>query len=139
MTEADARNLEAQIGRPLSPPVRHFFLNFPSALRDIAAAADPDGEDPWDDFYLTDDIDGMLAMNADTPYGLRPLDWEPHMLLLGSGGCGETFWVDLGSETGTMYRFESGQEAKDSDHIADSLDEYARRVIGAKETTRPPR
>jgi hypothetical protein len=52
------------------------------------------------------------------------------MLMLGSGDCGETFWTDLNSATGTMYRFEAGQEARYSDHFADSLDAFARQVTG---------
>jgi len=128
MTESDVRRLEAQVGRPLSPPVRHFFLNFPPALRELAETADPDTAD---DFYLTDDIDAMIRYHAVGWGNLTPLDWEPRMLILGSGACGETFWVDLDSPTGMVYRFEAGQEARYSDHMADTLAEFADGASGA--------
>ena len=60
MTEKDLQRLESAIGRPLSPAVRHFFLNFPPELRTPEDERDPDP----DDFELTDDADQLIQMNT---------------------------------------------------------------------------
>jgi SMI1 / KNR4 family (SUKH-1) len=127
MLKGDLKRLEDALGRPLSPAVRQFFLNFPPELREIVS--DPD----VDDFVLTDDVESLIEMNDRTRSYLPPLDWSPKILILGAGGCGETFWVDLDDERGAVYRFEAGQEAQFSDHLADSLDEFARGMIGLDE------
>jgi hypothetical protein len=124
MTEADVKRLEGTIGRPLSPPVREFFLNFPPALRD------PPDDDELDDFHLTDDVEALIRFHSVGWGNLRPIDWTPRMLMLGSGGCGETFWVDLDSPTGAVYRFDAGQEGRWSDPMSDSLAEWARNLFG---------
>lgn len=119
MTEQDLRRLEGEIGRSLSPAVRTFFLNFPPELLEVES--DPDD----DDFLLMDDADALIEMNRPGKHFYQPIDWTPRMFILGAGGCGETFWVDLDSEHGTVYRFDAGQEAEDSDEMADSLEEFA--------------
>jgi hypothetical protein len=52
------------------------------------------------------------------------------MLLLGAGGCGETYWVDLDDERGPVRRFDQGEPAEYSHDLVDSLQEYARRLLG---------
>jgi hypothetical protein len=125
MTEADVKRLEGTIGRPLSPPVREFFLNFPPAYRK------PPDDDELDDFQLTDDVEALIRFHSVGPGNLQPLDWEPRMLMLGSGGCGETFWVDLDSPPGAVYRFDAGQEGRWSDQMSESLAGWARALFGA--------
>lgn len=127
MTTEDLQRLERSLGRPLSPAVRQFFLNFPPELRARAEEHDPDG---YDDFVLTDDVDELIAMNDPAQSYVLPLDWAPHMFILGAGGCGETYWVDLDDEQGSVHRFEAGQEAEYSDPVADSLEELARGMLG---------
>jgi hypothetical protein len=53
------------------------------------------------------------------------------MLIVGEGGCGEMYWVDLDDERGPVYRLEAGQEAEFSDPVADSLEEFAEHLIAS--------
>jgi len=119
MTQAEMQRLEGAIGRTLPDPVRHFFLNFPTELRD----REPDPED--DDFALTDDADALIEMNRPGLCGLQPLDWMPDVFILGAGGCGETFWIDLTSPQGSVHRFDAGEEAGASAELADSIVDFA--------------
>jgi SMI1 / KNR4 family (SUKH-1) len=123
MTESDMQRLEKSIGQTLPAPMRTFFLNFPPALRDIEV--DPDA----DDFMLSDDADELIAYNTPGKSFLQPLDWTPDVFILGSGGCGETFWIDLGSERGSVHRFDSGEEAGASAELAESIEEFAQGFI----------
>lgn len=123
MTERDMKRLEGTIGRTLPPAVRAFFLNFPAALRDVES--DPDA----DDFQLTDDPDALIAFNQPGACGLQPLDWTPDVFILGSGGCGETFWIDLASPKGSVHRFDAGEEARASAELADSIEEFAQGML----------
>jgi hypothetical protein len=125
MTPADLQRLEAAIGRPLPPPVRDFFLNFPPELRDAGENLDPDDSD----FHLTDDVEALITMNTDGPHNLWLPEAGPNFFALGCGGCGETWWVDLDSENGTVYFADAGTYAKHSDHVADSLAEFARGML----------
>ena len=119
MTERDMKRLEGAIGRPLPPAVRTFFLNFPPALREIES--DPDA----DDFELTDDADLLIEFNLPGQHFLQPTDWTPDVFILGAGGCGETFWIDLASPRGSVHRFDAGEEAGASAELADSIEEFA--------------
>lgn len=127
MTERDMRRLESAIGQTLPPAIRRFFLNFPPELRDVEA--DPDG----DEFTLSDDPDHLIEINMPGRHYYQPVDWTPNMFLLGAGGSGETFWVDLNSKSGAVYRFDAGQQGQDSDDIADSLEQFARVMLGEDE------
>jgi hypothetical protein len=127
MVQGDLKRLEDVVGRPLSPPVRHFFLNFPPELRELET--DPDDAD----FMLTDDVESLIEMNDRKRSYLLPIDCSPKILILGAGACGETFWVDLDSERGAVYRFDAGIEAEYSDPLADSLEEFARGMIPSDE------
>jgi hypothetical protein len=129
MTQRDLARLEAAIGRPLSPAVRQFFLNFPPELHISDDERDPD----TDDFDLTDDTDSLIQLNKPGVGGLVPYNAEPRMFMLGCGGCGETWWVDLDDECGAVYFFDAGTDVHDSDRVADSIDEFARGMIGSDE------
>jgi hypothetical protein len=122
MSPGDVEKLETAIGRPLSPAVKRFFLNFPEELR-IQRDLD------FDDFELTDDVDALIEINRQ----LQPIDHGPHMLILGAGGCGETFWVDLDSPHGAVSRFDAGTDAKYSDELGESLEDWARQFDSAGE------
>jgi hypothetical protein len=129
MTERAMRRLEGAIGRTLPPTVRGFFLNFPPALRDTEG--DPD------DFRLTDDADALIEMNTPGGHIYQPPDWTPDMFLLGAGACGETFWVDLGGERGSVHRFDAGEEAGASAELGDSLTEFARGLLEPEAESEP--
>lgn len=128
MIPADLERLETAIGRPL-PAVREFFLNFPPGLRTPDKERDPDA----DDFELTDDADALIQMNRPGWGGVAIPGAGENVFVLGSGGCGETWWVDLDGERGAVYFCDAGTSAEDSDHVADSLAEFAQRMLGAGE------
>lgn len=125
MTPAELKRLESAIGRSLPKGVREFFLNFPDALRIPDEDRDPDGSD----FELTDDVDALITFNTPGPYRLWLPEAGPNYFALGCGGCGETWWVDLDSENGTVYFADAGTEAEYSDHVADSLAEFAQGMM----------
>jgi hypothetical protein len=129
MTDADLQRLETAIGRPLPAAVREFFLNFPPGLRIPDEERDPD----FSDFELTDDVDALIQMN--TPGWGRVILPEagPNFFALGCGGCGETWWIDLDDEHGAVYFADAGTEAEFSDRVADSLAEFAQRMLDADE------
>jgi hypothetical protein len=78
---------------------------------------------------LTDDADALIRMNS-TGWGNLSLPGSgPNFFALGAGGCGETWWVDLDSESGTVYFADAGTYAEHSDHFADSLAEFAQRML----------
>jgi hypothetical protein len=129
MTAADLRRLETAIGRPLSPPVREFFLNFPPGLRTPDENRDPD----YSDFELTDDADALIQMNTDRWARVWLPNAGPNFFALGCGGCGETWWVDLDDKSGAVYFADAGTEAEYSDRVADSIAEFARRMLDAGE------
>ena len=125
MTTADLQRLEKAIGRSMPQAVREFFLNFPPALRVADEDRDPDDSD----FELTDDVDALIAMNSDGPQRVWLPEAGPNFFALGSGGCGETWWVDLDSDNGTVYFADAGTYVKYSDHVADSLAEFAQGML----------
>jgi hypothetical protein len=127
MTTADLHRLETAIGRPLSAAVREFFLNFPSGLRISAEDQDPDDME----FSLTDDADALIAMNTAGWQRLWLPNAGPNFFALGCGGCGETWWVDLDDPNGAVYFADAGTEAEFSDRVADSLAEFAQRILGS--------
>jgi hypothetical protein len=124
MTPAELKRLESAIGRSLPKGVRDFFLNFPEALRVADEDRDPDASD----FELTDDVDALIAMNKG-PYCIQLPEAGPNFFALGSGGCGETWWIDLDTENGVVYFADAGTEAQYSDHVADSLAEFAQGMM----------
>src|SRR5262249_14962865 len=130
MTENDLLRIERAIERPLPAAVRRFFLNYPPELRTTTRdmGSDPDGEPYLEcaaDNELTDGPDGIIAMNAAGDGHLVHQGRTARMLIVGEGGCGEMYWVDLDDERGPVYRFEAGQEVDSSDPVADSLEEFA--------------
>ena len=125
MTAAELQRLETAIGRTLPQSVRAFFLNFPLGLRIADEDRDPDDSD----FELTDDVDALIAMNTDGPQRIWLPEAGPNFFALGCGGCGETWWVDLDSEHGTVYFADAGTYAKYSDHVSDSLAEFAQGIL----------
>jgi hypothetical protein len=125
MTAAELERLETAIGRRLPSGVRDFFLNFPPGLRIADEDRDPDDSD----FELTDDVDALIAMNTAGPQRAVLPEAGPNFFALGSGGCGETWWVDLDSENGTVYFADAGTYAHHSDHVADSLAEFAKVML----------
>ncbi len=131
MRSDDLRRLEAAIGRPLPPAVRAFFLNFPPGLRTPDEERDPD----FSDFELTDDADALIRMNTDGPDNIWLPEAGPNFFALGSGGCGETWWLDLDSENGTVYFADAGTYARHSDHVADSLGEFAQGILDRRRRT----
>ena len=134
MTQDDLLRIERALGRPLPAAVQRFFLNYPPELRTTTrdVGPDEDGEPCLEcaaDYELSDTADGILALNAPGLTSCRPLDWTPRMLIVGSGACGEVYWVDLDDPRGPVYRFEAGQEAAASDPVADSLEKFAEGLI----------
>ncbi len=125
MAPSDLQRLETAIGRSMPQAVRDFFLNFPPELR----VADEDRDSDADDFELTDDVDALIRMNTEGWSNLALPGAGPNFFALGAGGCGETWWVDLDSENGTVYFADAGTYAKHSDHVADSLAEFARGML----------
>jgi hypothetical protein len=132
MTTDDLRRIEQAIGRPLPRAVREFFLHYPSELRTTTRdlGPTPDGqpyrECPGDN-ELTDNADHIIGANARRSG--YDADWPDNMLVVGGGGCGETYWVDLDDESGAVYRFDAGTEPEYSDPVAGSLAEFARGLI----------
>ena len=92
--------------------------------------ADEDRDPDASDFELTDDVDALITMNTDGPYRVWLPEAGANFFALGSGGCGETWWVDLDSENGTVYFADAGTYAEHSDHVADSLAEFAQGMRG---------
>jgi hypothetical protein len=125
MTLAELQRLEAAIGRGLPLGVREFFLNFPERLRKGDEDRDPDDSD----FELTDDVEALIQMNSDGYDRIIIPGAGANVLALGCGGCGETWWVDLDTEQGAVYFCDAGTYAEDSDHVADSLAEFARGLL----------
>jgi hypothetical protein len=126
MTEVDLQRVEGAYGRQFPVAVRDFFLNFPPEFRAAAENRDPDDAE----FRLNDNADHLIqAITRGRSY-LIPPDWAPHMLLLGCGGCGETYWVDLDDERGPVLLFDQGEPAEFSYEVAGSLQEYAWRLLG---------
>jgi hypothetical protein len=135
MTEQDLQRVEQAIGRRLSRAVRHFFLNYPEELRTTRRPTGEEDEDgnPYTEcpaqWELWDDPDGLISATRPTSQGgLLIPPYPPNMLVIGCGGCGETYWVDLDDERGAVYRFESGRQ-DDSDRMADSLEDFAQGLI----------
>jgi hypothetical protein len=126
MTDSELQRLETAIGRSFPQDVRKFFLNFPPGLRVAEKDRDPDDSD----FELTDDVDALIAMNADGPGRLCLPGAGPNFFALGCGACGETWWIDLDSERGTVYFADAGTYAEYSDHVADSLAEFVQGMQG---------
>ncbi len=132
MTQHDVRRIEQAIGRSLSAAVRRFFLNYPPELRSTARdlGPTPEGEpfleSPADN-ELCDSADAIIALND--PQSAVALDRAANMLIVGQGGCGETYWVDLDDACGAVSRFDAGTEPEFSDRLADSLDEFAQGLI----------
>lgn len=134
MTENDLVRIEQAIERPLPIAVRRFFLNYPPALRSTKRdmGNEQDGEPYLEcaaDNELNDDPDAILALNVPGPGRLVYPYRTTQMLIVGEGGCGEMYWVDLDDERGPVYRLEAGQEAASSDLVADSLEEFAEGLI----------
>jgi hypothetical protein len=109
--------------------VRHFFLNFPPGLHIPDEERDPDSSD----FELTDDADALIAMNTPGWTNLALPNAVPNFFALGAGACGETWWVDLDTEQGEVYFADAGTYAEHSDHVADSLAEFARGMLESDE------
>ena len=126
MTSTELQRLETALGRSLPQTVRDFFLHFPPGLRIPEEDRDPDDSN----FELTDDVDALITMNTDGPYRVWLPEAGPNFFALGCGGCGETWWVDLDSENGTVYFADAGTYAEHSDHVADSLAEFAQGMLG---------
>ena len=136
MTEDDLGRIERAIGRPLTAAVRRFFLAYPPALRATTRDMGPDQDgEPYlecaADGELSDDPDAIIALNAPGDGGLSHPGRTPRMLVVGEGGCGEVYWVDLDDERGPVYRLEAGQDAESSDPVADSLGEFAEALIAS--------
>jgi len=136
MTADDVQGIEREVGRSLPEAVRQFYLNYPPELRSTARdmGIDQDGNAYREcaaDNELCDGADQLIAMNADGPNGLRPLNWNSNVLVVGCGGCGEVFWVDIADERGPVYCFESGQDATPIDPVAGSLREFAANLLAA--------
>ena len=134
MTENDLRQIEQAIARPLSPAVRRFYRNYPPELRTTTRdmGTDQDGQPYLEcaaDYELCDDPNAIIALNTPGPLSPRPPDGMAGMFIVGSGACGETYWVDLDTEGGAVSRFEAGEEAGSSDPVADSLEEFAEGLI----------
>jgi hypothetical protein len=129
MTAADLQRLETAIRRPLSPAVRQFFLSFPPGLRTPDEEREPDDSD----FELTDDADDLIRMNTPGWGCIVIPNAGPNVFALGSGGCGETWWVDLDDEHGAVYFCDAGTYVENSDRVADSLSEFAQRMLDAEE------
>ncbi len=134
LTPADLRRVEETLGRPLSPAVREFYRHYPAALRAVTRdlGPTPDGQPYLEcaaDNELTDNVDGILALN-DRRSG-HASDWPDNMLVVGEGGCGETYWVDLDDEGGAVHLFDAGSQPEDSARVADSLAEFARQLLEA--------
>jgi hypothetical protein len=128
MSPADLQRLEGAIGRSLPAAVREFFLNFPPELRIADEDRDPDDSD----FELTDDVEALIAMNTPGYDRIIIPGAGSNVLALGCGGCGETWWVNLDDERGAVHFCDAGTYAEDSDHVADSLAEFAQRMLDAE-------
>src|SRR2546430_2280235 len=105
MTEDDLLRIEAAIERPLPAAVRRFFLNYPPELRTTTRdmGPTPDGEPYLEcaaDNELTDDPDAIIAANSAGKGYLGHPERTARMLVVGAGGCGEMYWVDLDDERG---------------------------------------
>jgi hypothetical protein len=134
MTEADLLRIEEAIGQPLSAPLRQFYLNYPQELRTLESLIGEDDEGNLHyecaaDYELSDNVENIIDMNRPGQGYYQPLDWTPNIFILGAGGCGETFWVPLNDPNGSVYRFEAGQEAEDSDLVADTIEDFADNLI----------
>lgn len=140
MNEADIKCIEDAIGRPLSAAVRRFFLNYPEELYTTKREMYVSGQDEPvhaecpAEYELSGNAEAIIAMNGVGPGSAVSSDWPANQLVIGAGACGETYWVDLDSERGAVYRFEAGQQ-DDSDDMADSLDEFARNLIASYRET----
>jgi hypothetical protein len=136
MTENDLRRIEGAIGRTLPAAVRRFFLNYPPELRTTTRdmATDPDGEPCLEcaaDYELYDNPDAIIAVNSAGEGPLMHPERTARILIIGEGGCGEVYWVDLDDERGPVYRFEAGEEAESSEPVADSLELFAENLIAS--------
>jgi hypothetical protein len=134
MTGHDLDRIEQALSRPLSPAVRQFFLNYPPDLRGTVRdlGPTPDGEPYTEcpaDYELCDTADAIVALN-DPKAGIM-LDDATHRLVLGQGGCGETYWADLTDPGGAVYRFDSGTDPKYSDPVAATLEEFAHGLVAS--------
>ncbi len=134
MTSPDVLKIEAAIGRALSVAVREFYLNYPAELRTATTGYEDDEgntitECPADN-ELCDSADGLIALNDRRPGGNAAF-MEANQFILGAGGCGETYWVDLDDVKSAVHRFDAGQDANYSDDVAGSLAEFARVLIGS--------
>jgi hypothetical protein len=132
MTQDDLQRIEQAIGRLLSAAVRRFFLHYPPELRGTTRelGPDPEGEPCVEcaaDNELCDTADAIVAHN-DRRSGRRS-DFPDNLLILGEGGCGETYWVDLDDERGAVYRFEAGTDPGHSEQLWDSMEEFAHGLI----------
>ena len=130
MSPSDIQRIEAAIGRGVSAAVREFYLNYPAELRATESGYQDDEGNPITecpaDNELCDSADGLIALNDRRPGGNAAL-MEANRFILGVGGCGETYWVDLDDANGAVYRCESTPEY--SEDVAGSLAEFARVLI----------
>jgi hypothetical protein len=81
------------------------------------------------EFDPTDDADALITMNTENPYRVWLPNAGPNFFALGCGGCGETWWIDLDTPGGTVYFADAGTAVEHSDHVADTLAEFARGML----------
>jgi hypothetical protein len=132
MTAHDLDRIEQALGRPLSPAVRRFFLNYPTELRGTVRhlGRTPDGEPYTEcpaDYELCDTADAIVALN-DPRSGIG-FEAAFHRLVVGQGGCGEVYWADLDDPGGAVFRTEAGAQPHDSDPVVNSLEDFSRGLI----------
>ena len=132
MSPDDLVRIERALGHPLSPAVHAFFLNYPPELRSTTRDLGPTSEgEPYlecpADYELSECADAIIALNA--PGAVSGYDLTSRRLVVGQGGCGEAFWVDLDDPMGSAYRFDAGMDPKYSDHLAASLEQFAQGLI----------
>ena len=136
MTEEGLLRIESAIERPLPVAVRRFYLHYPPELRTTTRDMGPDQDGrPYlecaADNELGDGADTIIALNAPGLTSPRPSDWTSRMLVVGTGECGEVYWVDLDDERGPVYRFEAGEQGESSERVANTLEEFAACLITA--------
>lgn len=133
MNTADLARIEQTIGRSLPSELSQFYLNYPAALRSTVRRLGPDDAgqiytECAADNELLDCPDAIIEMND--RQGGWASDLPANVFIVGSGECGETYWVDLDDASAAVHRFDAGTDVEFSDRPWASIDAFAQAMIG---------
>lgn len=146
MTFDDISRIEAGLGLVLPKSFVRFMLNYPAELRTTRWTMNDDegnhhSECPAE-YELCGTAEGIIALNRDEPeryhYSARLTNWPESFLIIGQGGCGEVYAINVRIEDSPVYFAEPSSGFYDPkvdgidayfDQVAPSLAQFAENLI----------